>query len=272
MNSTKTVLQSEMEKKQNLKNAIILGSGRCGTSMVTGLLSRQPYYMGNNLYAGTHSNPKGFFESWEINSINEDLLMKVLPKKPRFIGKWFFKERLAYEQGWLGRIPAGTVITSSPSINERIARQTGKQPFCYKDTRFPYTLPAWRPFLKNTVFICVFRDPGATAKSVVKACRTEKYLKGVYINHQIAMEMWALKYRHILETHRHSGDWLFFHYNQGFTEKGLDRLSQFLNVEVDRTFPDKGLDRSRSADDIPKDVRQIYQDLCDLAGYSGEMS
>jgi len=264
-------LLAPVSTKQTLKNVIILGSGRCGTSMISGLLAKQDYYMGQNLYAGTEGNPKGYFESWEINSINEDLLVQVLPKRPRLIGRWFFRDRFYYEQRWLGRLPVGTAIPSSQSINERIARQAEKQSFCYKDPRFPYTLPAWRPFLNNTVFICVFRNPGITAASILKACQTEPYLRSAYINTEVAVEMWTLKYRHILEVHRHSGEWLFMHYNQGFSEAGLDRLSTFLNTEVDRSFPDRQLDRSRPISDVQEETKRVYRELCDLAGYTEGM-
>ncbi len=253
-----------------LKNILVLGSGRCGTSMITGALAQQNYYMGSNLYSGTITNPKGFFESWEINSINEDLLVPVFPKRPRLIGRWFFKDRPSYGQGWLGRLPVGTVIPSSSSINERIVHVTQKQPFCFKDPRFPYTLSAWQPFLSDTVFVCIFRDPISTAASVIKACKSEPYLRSVYIDTKLALEMWELKYRHILEVHRHQGEWLFMHYNQGFTKEGLDRLSTFLNIEVDRNFPDRSLNRSQTTDNIAPSVKRVYDELCGLAGYRGE--
>jgi hypothetical protein len=50
-------------------NLIVLGSGRSGTSMATGLFSQAGYFMGDNLYKPTVANPKGFFENEDINSI-----------------------------------------------------------------------------------------------------------------------------------------------------------------------------------------------------------
>jgi len=44
-----------------MKNCIILGSGRSGTSMVAGTLAKSGYFMGDNLYPARESNPKGFF-------------------------------------------------------------------------------------------------------------------------------------------------------------------------------------------------------------------
>ena len=253
-----------------LKNVLILGSGRSGTSMIAGMLSNSGFYMGGNLYGARPINPKGIFESWEINGINEELLSGVTPKRPPFLG-WFFRDRPILGQRWLSRIPVNTQIVSTASINQRIEEVTKKVPFCYKDPRFSYTLPVWKPFLRNTVFLCVFRDPRVAVRSILDVCKASSYLHNFYINEKLAAEVWSLMYQHILDVHRHSGDWLFIHYNQAFTEKGLDRLSTFLNAEVDRSFPDRSLDRSKSVGAVPpQDVKKIYQDLCDLAGYSGD--
>ncbi|NIM13858.1 MAG: sulfotransferase family protein, partial [Candidatus Aminicenantes bacterium] len=54
-----------------MKNCLILGSGRSGTSMIAGILHKAGYFMGDNLYPPRSANPKGFFENWEINEINE---------------------------------------------------------------------------------------------------------------------------------------------------------------------------------------------------------
>ena len=59
-----------------MKNCIILGSGRSGTSMLGGILHNAGYFMGDNLYPPSISNPKGFFENPRINRINELILSK----------------------------------------------------------------------------------------------------------------------------------------------------------------------------------------------------
>ena len=41
-----------------------------------GILYEVGYYMGDNLYPARNSNPKGFFENGEINSINESILIE----------------------------------------------------------------------------------------------------------------------------------------------------------------------------------------------------
>lgn len=247
---------------------MILGSGRSGTSMVAGALSKAGYFMGDKFYPGRDSNPKGFFETREINKINEELLGMVSPRRPKLFGKWFFRDRPAKFQKWLARIPLATKIpVPPPIIGKRIQKLIQRGPFCFKDPRFSYTLPAWRPFLKNTVFVCVFRKPEATVQSILKECRNEKYLHNLSITEKQAMQVWILMYKHILDIHRHKGEWLFLHFNQVLEREGLDKLAKFTGAEVDYNFPDVKLRRSQGSGECCEEARECYLKLCELASY-----
>jgi hypothetical protein len=74
-------------------------------------------------------------------------------------------------------------------------------------------------------------------------------------------------YRHILQTHRHKGSWLFLHYNQVLADSGLGRLEEFVEAQVDRDFPDPSLRHSTSEQAVPLEARQVYRQLCQLAAY-----
>lgn len=235
--------------------------------MVAGTLAKAGYFMGDHLYPGRESNPKGFYEDPEINGINEMLIAQVIPQRPRVLGKWFFRGRPLEGQRWLARMPVGTEIPSLSTVNERIQRATQREPFCFKDPRFSYTLPVWRPFLKSTGFVCVFRDPASTALSMLKECRDAEYLHSLSLTFRQALEVWRLMYRHILEVHRHEGAWLFLHYDQILSGEGLDRLEVFADAPVDRSFPDPSLCRSFSDYPVPEEIAHIYQHLCKIAGY-----
>ncbi len=249
------------------KNIVILGSGRSGTSMVTGALSRKGFFMGENLHPSSSGNPKGCFESWEINAINEELLAQVVPKRPFFGGFGFFKNRPRYMQRWLARVPVGTLMALSPALSERIQKAVRKTPFCFKDPRFSYTLPVWRPFFENTVFVCVFRNPLTTMASMLNECKEARYLSDFTLTLNRAAEVWSLMYRHILEEHRNHGDWLFVHYEQLFMEESIRRMEDFIGVTIDRDFPDRSLERSPEMGNMTFEMRQIYEKLCRLAGY-----
>lgn len=251
--------------KNGLKNVIVLGSGRSGTSMAAGILSGSGFYMGSNIYPASISNPKGNFESWEINGINERLLAQVVPGRPPLLGRWIFHERPTVGQRWLAHVPLETAIPCPPKIKERIRKVVQKSPFCFKDPRFSYTLPAWRPFLKNVVFICIFREPTITATSILKVCKDAPYLRDFLINFDRVLEIWCLMYRHILEMHRYEGQWLFLHYDQLLKGDGLDRLERFVGTEINRDFPDVLLNRSIPKETASLEAKWIYKQLCIVA-------
>lgn len=249
-------------------NILIMGSGRSGTSMVAGSLAKAGYYMGSRFVPSRDTNPKGFFEDHEINDINETILKRVVPHRPRYIGHILFRGRLGYMQKWLARVPLNVSMPSWPGIEKRIQCVVANVPFCFKDPRFSYTLPVWRPFLHNTRFICVFRHPASTARSIVKEGR-EPYLRRLNIDYDTALAIWKWMYLHILRKHRQEDDWLFIHFDQMLTSSGLDRLEAFTGSPVDRDFPDPRLRRSSAESPVSSELGAIYNELCELATYSG---
>ena len=252
-----------------IKNVLIMGSGRSGTSLASGILSKAGYYMGENLMPATGANPKGFFESFDIEQINEQILRKVMKDKSRFID-WVFRKNLAKGHYWLSKVSLTKQMKTDESINECIRKEIAKIPFCFKDPRFSYTLPIWRPFLpENTVFICIFRHPTATSKSILNQIRTSRGLK--YLNLRFdfndTMKLWKLMYSHILFKHSAEGNWLFLHYDQLFGEEGQNKIQQFTDADIDRKFPEKKFNRSLPDETrIPDDVKEIYAKLNELAG------
>jgi len=214
-------------------NCMILGSGRSGTSMAAGLLNNKKYFMGNDLIPPSPANPKGFFESSFINiNINEAILSKCKPKVAR--GHW-----------WLTALDTSTIITSTPTIRSHIRRLVSKQPFCFKDPRFCYTVQLWRPFLpKNTKFVCIFRDPLATSTSMEKERQSAKYLRNLKFGKPDAFEVWYWMYRWILDIHSKKGDWIFISYENLLYGSGCNILSEFLDTSINTSFRDRKLDRS----------------------------
>lgn len=254
-----------------MRNCLILGSGRSGTSMVAGALAGSGYYMGNNLYPARDGNPKGFFEDSEINMINEELIGQVINKRPpSIVGKWFLRDRPRRGQLWLARVPVDTKIPTPPGIVERIKRATEKQPYCFKDPRFSYTLPNWKPFLEKVVFICVFRDPIITAKSILKECQNTPYLQDLKITFEQALQVWLLIYQHILQIHRNEGEWLFLQYDQVLFKDGLDRLEAFTQAKVDRSFPEAALKRTIRSGTVNSEIQSVYAMLCNFADVKPE--
>ncbi|HEY9889046.1 MAG TPA: hypothetical protein V6D02_11640 [Candidatus Obscuribacterales bacterium] len=235
--------------------------------MAAGTLHGANYYMGDDLLPSTTLNPKGYFESKKIEQINEEILAKVVPSRPRGqIGKLFFRERPTRNLRWLARVPVKTVIPPCEELKTRIEQAIAQEPFCYKDPRFCYTLPTWRPYLKNTVYLCVFRHPASTASSIIKLYEKGK-LEELKINLNQAFEVWRLMYLHILQIHQHQGDWLFMHYEQFFDQESLSKVEDFIEAKIDRQFPDLALKREKNYPKVAPQIAEVYQELCRLANF-----
>jgi hypothetical protein len=247
-------------------NVIVLGCGRGGTSLAAGLIAGSPagYDMGDHLVEPRQANPRGFFESRVINAINEDIMAPAMdlsdPHTPQ------------RKQLWLATLPLDVKLHASNDVQRQMADVCAHEPFCYKDPRFCYTLDVWQPMLARTVFLCVFRDPAATAASIVKEVNTAPYLSSLSMNADQALRVWTCMYEHVLTRHAGQGDnfrgWLFVHVNQLFDEAGLDRVEQHIDAAVNRSFPERSLQRSRGGVDLPDSTRRVYEQLCDRAGYA----
>lgn len=263
-----------------MHNCFVLGAGRSGTSMVAGTLADAGYYMGDTMMPATGANPKGFFESREVEALNEDLVRTMLrPTLRERISRGLgilapqpnFADAPAWGKvHWLAILPRYRDPTVTSAKAARIAQITDHQPFCIKDPRLCYTLSGWRPHLHHAVFICVFREPAITAASILKEVEQEDYLKGIRLSYRQALDVWACMYAHILYKHRHRGEWLFLHYNQVLTQDGLDKIEALTGAAVNRAFPDAQLARTKAhARPVPRPIDRMYRQLCALAGYTG---
>lgn len=263
-----------------MRNCLIMGSGRSGTSMVAGTLARVGYFMGEQLYEPRSSNPKGFYEDVEVNAINEAILASVTPWMPphfrpgrlyTLLRRVLFPGKPGAGERWLARIPPDVSLGSTPEIDARIQRLVQNKVYCLKDPRFCYTLPLWRPWLKQTRFVCVFRDPTVTAASMLQELRTVPKLAPLKLTYADCLEIWRLMYGHVLDTHCCQGEWLFLHYDQVLDGTALDRLGAFLEVTPDRTFPDPALQRTQPDIQMSEPIYLIYKRLCDQAEYCREI-
>jgi hypothetical protein len=230
--------------------------------------------MGSNLNPANITNPKGQFEDREVNSINEEILAQVVASRPsHLIGKWLCRSRPETGQRWLARVPVGTPIPGSAVLEERIQRLVNNHPYCLKDPRFSYTLPVWKPFIGNAVYMCVFRHPAVTVSSILKQKRSVPHLKNFSINAHQALKVWEMMYSHILENHVPAGgDWLFIHYNQLLDGSAYAALESHLRVKVNPGFADQRLSRSRPARRVSQRCLDLYQQLNDVAAYTESMA
>lgn len=235
--------------------------------MLAGVLARAGYYMGSHIWPARDANPKGFFEDREVNYINERLLAGVTPRRPGGILHGVFRTRPTQWQRWLTVVAPGTQIQPRHDTAARIGREVEQVPFCLKDPRFCYTLPAWRPFLGEAAFLCIFRSPSETVASILKDCREAEYLQDLRVTRSRAFAIWTAMYRNVLEVHRTDGDWLFLHYDQVLDGSAAPQVEALLDVRGDWGFPERRLRRSAPAGRSTRESERIYLELCRLAAH-----
>jgi hypothetical protein len=224
--------------------------------MLAGCLRKLGYFMGDNLIAARESNPKGFFEDDEINRINEALMKDA-------------NVPFAAGHGWLTAVRSNVEVAPRRAVLWRMRAQTARAPFCFKDPRFCYTLPAWRPFIQDAVVLCVFREPARTANSIVKECR-QRYWTGLEMNFERALDLWVAMYRNILDQPLAGDRFVFVHYEQLLDESAAPRLEAVLGTGIDTGFPDRALRRSLATGVVGPEAQEVYRRLCSLAGYVPE--
>lgn len=253
-----------------MHSCIILGSGRSGTSAVAGaLITANPeYYSGGDFVFPRISNPDGTFEPVSIRRINEDILAQVVPPRLPATATQTYRHIPTQWQRWLARIPVETLIPSTPSITERIKEHVQKKPFCFKDPRFSYTLHVWQPHLDDCIFVCMFRHPAETAKSIIRFTQEFELMRDFEISYDQALEAWTLLNQHILEKHYpKGGKWLFLHFDQLFTDDGMTRLAEITGAKVSRSLVNQDRVRTKFSQEVPLHTQSIYEQLCALADY-----
>lgn len=250
-----------------MRNCVVLGSGRSGTSMVAGTLAAAGYATARRQWAATDANPHGFHEDRAVNLLNERLLAPATPWVPRGRpGRWW-PGRFGDLQRWLAVVEEPPAKPVSPRLKRAMARALPPEPFAVKDPRFCLTLPQWRDVLPDdTVFVVVFRDPARTVESILREVETAPYLRGVHVDRDHAFALWCQSYLAVLDHADAWGEWVFVHYDEVATGTGLDRLGGTLECALDGSFVDPALKRSVGELAVPDRVQEVYERLLAQAG------
>ena len=253
-----------------MRNCVILGSGRSGTSLTAGMLHGAGYHCGPDLLPPTPGNPSGYFESRVIEGLNEAILASVTRHRPERWPEDRVGPGFTYGQRWLAAPRRSARLQAPDGFEDDVARLCATQPFAFKDPRFSFTLPLWRPLLGDTRFVVVFRDPATTVSSILREHASEEYLALFRLTPRRAHRSWQAHYRHILDIHAETGDWLYLLYDQLFTSDGQERLRSFLDTDLDLQFIDPTLRRSNPKTAAPRAARRTYAELLRRAGMTGD--
>jgi len=239
-----------------MKNVVVLGSGRSGSSLLAGLMNKTHWH-GDNLIPPSPANPKGFFEDSTVNhEINEGILKQTTQRQvPR--GHW-----------WLKRLAPGTPLYSTYQQRVLIRKylQPRPKPFCLKDPRLSYTFPTWDAYLpSNTVVLVVFRNPGITVSSMRQEIRKAKYLANYKHDASYLFGVWEDMYLNILNHYADSTrPWKFISFDEILTKAGIEKVVDAVIADVDRKFPDVKLKRSKPMR-YPENLLPLYNKLQELS-------
>lgn len=246
-----------------MHNCLILGSGRSGTSVTTGLLASAGYHCGANLMATREANPRGFFEDHLVNWVNERILReKLRTRVPDWLGPTLGRIRYQPGQAWLAELPGPVHWHVEQAVQWVIGELVSRAPFAYKDPRLSWTLNAWRPHLRDCRFICVFRHPSVTAASIVREVSEEPYYRNLRVDAAKALRVWRGMYRQILDFHcTDPGNWFFLDYDQLVGGAALGPLGRFLAATLDGALLDPALNRSRAGVEPGAAEAGLYAEL-----------
>ena len=247
-----------------MKNIFITGSGRSGTSMLAGLFNKAGYYYGDNLYPPRKANPKGFFEDEVINHLNENIIFSSIVNMDINAEALSYIRKCYEGQMWLFRAPVNWAFTANNNEKEKIRELVNNEPFCYKDPRFCYTLENWLSYAKNSVVLCVYRDPASTVNSILKECRTEPYLYPVNIGVASAYKIWSLMYLRMLDAYVKHDNVCFINYDDVISGSVIPDIEQITGAQIDRSFPEKNLKRSKPVFEPDENSEAIYATLREI--------
>ena len=134
-----------------MRNIVILGMHRSGTSMVAEALASGGIFVGepDELLQGQEDNPRGFWERKDVVALNDDILS-------------------ANDATWYR--PPQQALNCTDDHRAAMAEIVGRLPrdlsWQLKDPRQVLTWPLWRDVLGDVVLVFVYRDPIAVARSL----------------------------------------------------------------------------------------------------------
>jgi GT2 family glycosyltransferase len=133
-----------------MRNIVILGMHRSGTSMVAGALAAAGVYAGEDadLLADQQDNPHGFWERRDVVDCNDAILLASG-------GSWYQPPAQLAADG-----------ASQAALDAILAQLAGDHSYQIKDPRMVVTWPFWQQAVPDPVLLYVYRNPFAVAASL----------------------------------------------------------------------------------------------------------
>lgn len=142
-----------------MKNVIILGAGRTGSSFLAGLIARDTFYINKELIQSRQSYPDGDYENPELIELNKQILIESGHK---------YSKAEPYESVDIKSISALIHSSKNITVYQNFIKKCNQNiPWLWKDPRLCYTIFFWKELidLKNINFIFITRNPNLVFRS-----------------------------------------------------------------------------------------------------------
>jgi len=144
---------------------LVVGPGRCGTSVVMRLLNLAGVALADDLVPANEANPEGHWEDRIVVEAHRELLTSL--GRDELIGS-----AMPLEAGWM-QSPAAIAVKRKLAAHMEAARAANDGPFGVKDPRLSLLLPMWRELgrelkLRWRVVLCL-RHPASVGNSIHSA-------------------------------------------------------------------------------------------------------
>ncbi len=163
--------------KLNRRCALVLGSHRSGTSVLSRALFAAGVFLGESLYGPRFDNPKGFFEDQITNQLDESLLNRI---------KRLWNSLLLPDS-----VDPEVISAYQNSLKKKVfSRFENKPLWGLKDPRisrlWPYLLPVFVEAGIEPIFILANRHPYSVASSLFKRDQMpEAQALALWVVHQL---------------------------------------------------------------------------------------
>lgn len=233
-----------------MRNTVILGTVRSGTSMASALFRDTGTSYGDEIMSSSVSNPYGYYECHKINQLNNRIIQKILrgrlPSKIQKIVRPFQPPvNLDKRASMLAIPPKSFDIELSEMEVKGITHFANKPSFCYKDPRFSITLPLWKNYFPgDTRYIVVFRDPRRTVDSMIRNSR-DIYNPPLPVDEDWGFRIWRNYYIRLLNEFSDSENWLFVFDQFLFDGTAVPAIEKFVEVKLNTDQINPSIRRSK---------------------------
>ncbi|MFZ5809918.1 MAG: sulfotransferase family protein [Chloroflexota bacterium] len=241
---------------------IIGGMHRSGTSMVANILHLAGVFLGDPdlMLGASKDNQKGHWENIYFLDLNERILAKLG-------AGWDFICNLT--DGW-EKSPSLDLLRQQ--ANQLVSKFERYSFWGWKDPRNTVLASFWHSLLPTAKFIICLRNPAEVAQSLSKRNNFSK---------AASYHLWSSYYQVFLESIEKK-DYIITHYDSWFynPQAELSRLGEFIGLplsesiitesckEISHSLRHDRVDSEQFQElDVPNEVKRLYQELCQEAGF-----